>query len=129
MHLDRLVDLEYLLPHRGDRGQSFVYELLYDGGTVGGGQDGGAASGKHLPGLLDVEKLRRLEARATRPHGYGANLAGQNDDLAGPSRGQNGGIAGGSRADEKPDSTSENPSPKPADDEKPRPRDDDAAAA
>jgi DNA primase len=121
IHLDRLVSLEYLLPHRGDRGQSFVYELLYDGD----GQDGG----KHLPGLLDVEKLRRLEARATRPHGYGANLAGVNDDLAGSSRGQNGGIAGGSRPDEKPDSPSETPPPKPADDENPRPRDDDQAAA
>jgi DNA primase len=122
IHLDRLVSLEYLLPHRGDRGQSFVYELLYDGDAVGDG-------GKYLPGLLDVEKLRRLEARATRPHGYGANLAGANDDLAGSSRGQNGGIAGGSRPDEKPDSSSENPPPKPADDENPRPRDDDQAAA
>ena len=118
IHLDRLVSLEYLLPHRGDRGQSFVYELLYDGD----GQDGGAAGGKHLPGLLDVEKLRRL-------HGYDANLAGQNDGLAGSSRGQNGGIAGGSRTDETPASSSENPPPTPADDEKPRLRDDDQAAA
>jgi hypothetical protein len=29
IHLDRLVALEYLLVHRGGRGQSFVYELLY----------------------------------------------------------------------------------------------------
>jgi DNA primase len=122
IHLDRLVSLEYLLPHRGDRGQSFVYELLYDGDAVGDG-------GKYLPGLLDVEKLRRLEARATRPHGYGANLAGVNDDIAGSSRGQNGGIAGGSRPDEKPDSSSETPPPKPAEDGNSRPRDDDQAAA
>jgi len=122
VHLDRLVSLEYLLPHRGDRGQSFVYELLYDGG---GGQDGG----KHLPGLLDVEKLRLLEASATRAHDYDANLAGPNDAFAGPSRGQNGGTSAGSRADETPDSSFETPPPKPADDENPRPRDDDAAAA
>jgi hypothetical protein len=134
IHLDRLVSLEYLLPHRGDRGQSFVYELLYDGDAVGDG-------GKYLPGLLDVEKLRRARADGAPPDaaasagagaspcGYGANLAGANDDIAGSSRGQNGGIAGGSRPDEKPDSSSETPPPKPADDENPRPRDDDQAAA
>ena len=31
IHLGRLVELEYLLVHRGGRGQSFEYELLYDG--------------------------------------------------------------------------------------------------
>jgi hypothetical protein len=31
VHLGRLVELEYLLVHRGGRGQSFSYELLYDG--------------------------------------------------------------------------------------------------
>ena len=31
VHLNRLVQLEYVLPHRGSRGQQFVYELLYDG--------------------------------------------------------------------------------------------------
>jgi post-segregation antitoxin (ccd killing protein) len=31
VHLERLVTLEYLLVHRGQRGQSFVYELLYEG--------------------------------------------------------------------------------------------------
>ena len=30
-HLARLADLEYVLVHRGGRGQSFVYELLYEG--------------------------------------------------------------------------------------------------
>jgi len=31
VHLDRLVELEYLLIHRGGRGQQFMYELLYRG--------------------------------------------------------------------------------------------------
>ena len=31
IHLGRLVELEYVLVHRGGRGQSFEYELLYDG--------------------------------------------------------------------------------------------------
>ena len=30
VHLKRLEELEYLLVHRGGRGQSFVYELLYE---------------------------------------------------------------------------------------------------
>ena len=36
LHLARLEEMEYLLVHRGKRGQSFVYELLYEGQ----GQDG-----------------------------------------------------------------------------------------
>jgi DNA primase len=35
-HLDRLVEHEYLLVHRGMRGQSFVYELLWQGEGEGG---------------------------------------------------------------------------------------------
>ena len=31
IHLHRLEELEYLLIHRGERGQSYVYELLYKG--------------------------------------------------------------------------------------------------
>jgi DNA primase len=49
IHLGRLVELEYLLVHRGGRGQSFEYELLYDGGSD---------PQRHLSGLIDVEALR-----------------------------------------------------------------------
>jgi hypothetical protein len=49
IHLGRLVELEYLLVHRGGRGQSFEYELLYDGGSD---------PQRHLNGLIDVEALR-----------------------------------------------------------------------
>jgi hypothetical protein len=50
IHLARLVALEYVLVHQGGRGQSFVYELLYEGG----GDEGAPV----LPGLIDVAKLR-----------------------------------------------------------------------
>jgi DNA primase len=50
IHLARLTELEYLLVHRGGRGQSFEYELLYDGAA----QEDGA----HISGLIDVEALR-----------------------------------------------------------------------
>jgi DNA primase len=71
VQLHRLEEPEYLLSHRGGRGQSFVYELLFEAGTDG--------SAPVLPGLIDVEKLR---------------YDGKN---AGPKRGQNGVVAGGAR--------------------------------
>ena len=66
IHLERLVGLEYLLTHRGRRGQSFEYELVYDG-------DGSDAT--HLAGLLDTTAIRSSRgedvafAGATRPQG------------------------------------------------------------
>ena len=50
VHLKRLEELEYLIIHRGGRGQSFVYELL-DGLPKEPGQ-------KFLSGLIDFDKLR-----------------------------------------------------------------------
>jgi DNA primase catalytic core len=48
-HLHRLEELEYLLIHRGGRGQSIVYELMFTRP-----KDGGKPV---LGGLIDVEKL------------------------------------------------------------------------
>jgi DNA primase len=53
VHLARLVDLEYLLIHRGGRGQSFVYELLYEK------TDGS----RFVPGLIGIEELRSYDSR------------------------------------------------------------------
>ena len=50
VHLRRLEELEYLLVHSGGRGQSFVYELVFERGA----NDDKPV----LPGLIDVEKLR-----------------------------------------------------------------------
>jgi DNA primase len=49
-HLHKLEELEYLIVHRGGRGQSFVYELYFERPTD--------LSQPFLPGLVDVEKLR-----------------------------------------------------------------------
>jgi len=54
-HLDRLVELEYVLVHRGMRGQRFVYELLWDGK----GADGAA----FFMGLIDVDTLRAQQSK------------------------------------------------------------------
>ena len=49
IHLKKLVDLEYVLVHKGGRGQCFVYELLYNGQ----GKDGD----RFLMGLINAENL------------------------------------------------------------------------
>jgi len=49
IHLARLVELEYLLVHRGGRGQSFEYELVFDGAAT--------SDVRHLSGLIDIEAL------------------------------------------------------------------------
>jgi DNA primase catalytic core len=75
VHLDRLVALEYLLVHRGMRGQSFVYELLFDGPAV--------SEAPHLSGLIDVSTI--ASSRGSDPH------------VAGSTRGDRGANAGTSR--------------------------------
>lgn len=67
IHLHRLEELEYLIVHRGGRGQQFVYELSYEGH----GQDGRP----FLSGLLDVTMLRKYK--------YDDNRSPLNADLSG----------------------------------------------
>jgi DNA primase catalytic core len=71
-HLERLISLEYVLVHRGGRGQGFVYELLYDGQ----GQDGEP----FVMGLVDVEGLRASLRRES-----GGNFEGANGEFEPPS--------------------------------------------
>jgi hypothetical protein len=82
IHLDRLVAMEYVLVHRGARGQSFEYELLYDGA----GEHGGA----FVCGLIPVEAL---QGKATA-----ASSRGREAHLAGPSRPERGPDAVSARA-------------------------------
>ncbi len=73
MHLQRLEELEYLLVHRGGRGQSFVYELAF--ASEG---DGGKPV---LAGLIDVEKLRGYR--------YDGNEVGAREENVGVKSGPN----------------------------------------
>jgi DNA primase catalytic core len=93
LHLGRLEELEYLLAHRGGRGQSFVYELVFalDG-------DG---SKPMLPGLIAVEKLGDSKYDGNLA-GVKVGFAGQAVENAGPTRGQSAGVAGGSRGGSSP---------------------------
>jgi len=86
VHLRRLEELEYLLVHRGGRGQSFVYELVFERR-----EDSGKTV---LPGLIEIEKLSG--------YNYDAKNAGQNSQFTGSTRPQSGGIAGGARVEESP---------------------------
>jgi hypothetical protein len=71
MHMHKLEELEYVLVHRGGRGQSFVYELLYDGA----GRDGKP----FLMGLIDVLALKQI---------YDGKKEHQNPNLEHPSSAQ-----------------------------------------
>lgn len=86
VHLARLEEYEYLLAHRGGRGQSFLYELLYRGE----GEEGEP----FLMGLIDAGKL------GAKPKPYDAKWSGVNSDLSGGGRPQVGPLSGGGRGSE-----------------------------
>jgi len=81
VHLHRLEELEYLLVHSGGRGQSLVYELVYEGDPKRGAP--------LLAGLIDVERLGE--------HEYDPNRSGPEGRWSGSSRPQVGGVSGGGR--------------------------------
>ncbi|MEO8024784.1 hypothetical protein [Polaromonas sp.] len=88
IHLERLAALEYVLVHRGQRGQSYEYELLHDGA---------ARAGAHLSGLIDTAQLASTNSSSR----------GQVGQFAAPSRPQNGANAGDVRTTETTGSSHE----------------------
>jgi DNA primase catalytic core len=60
LHLPPLVEREYVLVHGGRRGQSYSYELVFDGNKDGG---------RFLVGLIDIDELR--ESLGTPRRGLG----------------------------------------------------------
>jgi DNA primase catalytic core len=77
IHLHRLEEMEYLLIHRGGRGQSFVYELMFVRPS-----DGGKPV---LGGLIDMDVLSK--------HRYDEKKSGQTEQRSGSSRPQVGGVS------------------------------------
>jgi hypothetical protein len=116
LHLHRLEELEYLLVHRGGRGQSIVYELLYNGE----GQDGspflvGLVDPMSLPTTLPRSAPASTEASSTSKtakydlnrsgfsgdrSGVNDNRSGLNAEWSGSSRPQVGVKSGGGRGAE-----------------------------
>ena len=87
VHLDRLEDMEYILTHKGGRGQSFVYELLYQGE--------GEAGNNFMLGLKNMDK-----------YNYDKKKSGQNSNNTPSNRSQNGFKSGNSRSNKKTRKTS-----------------------
>ncbi len=101
-HLQRLEELEYVIAHRQLRGQTFSYELAYDGK----GKDGKS----FFLGLLDIETLKKK-------YGYEPNRSGQKSEQSGSSRPQVMHLSGPGRfskpdADKEPIDVSEETSKK-----------------
>ncbi len=99
VHLDRLVALEHVLVHRGQRGQSYEYELLHDGPL----QEGKA----HLAGLIDVDSLQNKTGNTNKNANENVtkNATENTSDAATTttsSRGQQAGFAGSSRPENGP---------------------------
>jgi DNA primase len=81
VHLARLVELEYLVLHRAERGQGFAYELLFDGD---------AAASVHLSGLIDAQSLGVRD--------YDAQRSGSQAERSAPGRGAVGQRSGAGRS-------------------------------
>ena len=85
VHLERLLELEYLLAHREGPGGKFVYELVYEVA----GQASGAGRAQ-FAGLLDVATLHDAptvaKSRGQTPQGAG-QLRGDSGPVAAHSRG------------------------------------------
>jgi len=77
-HLHKLEELEYLIVHRGGRGQSFVYELYFERPED--------LSRPFLPGLIAAEKLGI--------HGYDEKKYGPKGEKYGPNTPQVTGVFG-----------------------------------
>lgn len=104
VHLERLVQLEYVLPHAGKQGQLYSYSLRFDGDAE--------ASTPQLAGLGVTE----TEESEPTSRGVGPTSRGARPHLAPPSRGVRGGIAAPSRGADasrkpKPDAASSVPAP------------------
>jgi hypothetical protein len=93
IHLSRLAELEHLPVHRAERGQGFVYELLYDGPL---GDDRAAAP--HLSGLIDPAAL--VEGYDARRSGSAAGRSGPEAARSPAGRGLVGGLSGVGRGEE-----------------------------
>ncbi len=92
VHLDRLVQLDYVAVHGGKMGQRFAYSLLFDGNA--------GVEGPQLMGLTDAAMPDMVQtSRGQEPTSRGKTQTsrGQTPHLAGRLRGDSGPVAVGSR--------------------------------
>jgi hypothetical protein len=86
VHLERLVELEYVVTRREGAGGKFVYELAYVVSDETHAQ---------VAGLIEVDALKAAAAATTTQ-----KSRGEPPEVAGTSRGDSGPVAAGSRGDE-----------------------------
>lgn len=92
VHLDRLVQLDYVAMHGGKMGQRFAYSLLFDG-------DAGADS-PQLMGLAEADAAATSRGEMPASRGKTSTSRGSTPNLAGRLRGDSGPVAVGSRGAE-----------------------------
>jgi hypothetical protein len=91
VHLGRLVEMEYVVAHRGNgHSQRLGYELVYVRGV---------GDGPFLPGLIGANELHGHEYDPNRS-GLESNQSGENEDRSGSGRPLVGGQSGGGRGNE-----------------------------
>src|SRR5690606_28638215 len=91
VHLDRLVQLDYVALHGGRPGQRFAYRLLFDGDAD--------SDAPQAMGLRDAAPPRTSRGQSATSRGSGANLTGGSrpgrGGVAAPSRGEKSGKKAG----------------------------------
>lgn len=90
IHLGRLVDLEYVIVHRGRRGQSFEYELTYQPPP---GDTGGDAL-RRFPGLIDATELQSSRGQTRSSRGQTQSSRGRDPKFEPPLSPHRGAIEG-----------------------------------
>ncbi len=76
IHLGRLIEMEYVIVHRGRQGQGFLYELAYNGE----GKDGTP----FLPGLAEMDEASASTSTTSTSRGSEADFAGGGRGVVGP---------------------------------------------
>jgi hypothetical protein len=93
LHLQRLVEMEYLVVHPSGHSQRYLYELIYDGQRD--------AQRPFLMGLIDVMAIEKQDYDANRSGSEG-NRPGQKEPRSGTGRPVVGPWSGGGRGVENP---------------------------
>src|SRR6185437_1378921 len=93
VHLERLVQLDYVALHGGKVGQRFAYSLLFDGDAD---SDAPQAMGLHDAAEW-TKNSQTSRGQTATSRGKTATSRGESANLAGGSRPGRGGVAGGSR--------------------------------
>jgi hypothetical protein len=100
VHLDRLVQLDYVLAHAGKQGQLYAYSLRFDGDAdAEHAQLAGIGMVLSEPGSMPEIGIEPTTSRGSAPTSRGktGTSRGANPNFAPPSRGVRGGIAAPSR--------------------------------